>query len=332
MALADEEGELYSSPAWLSAVWLVLVVLVILEAVDELFGIGGPRVLYETWLHDIVLTATAALILARAIYEPLARRAWLAFGLAATCWAVGNISWSIVYAGSSSAPYPSFADALWLLWYPLMFLGIANLIQLRVKNFELHRWMDGIAGVLVVLVAGSAFVLQPVVHQDHQGALANVVNFSYPVLDVLLIGSILGVYGLVGWRPDRIWLLVGLGTLVITIPDAIFAVQAAKGVTDDNSYEFLASLGALLLAYAAWVRVPQRERPVQLVTGLRAVALPLVAQALAIGVQIYGFFRPQDTGEEVVTLVVLVVASIQIILTRPRATSVGTGSSREEVA
>jgi hypothetical protein len=328
---ADEEGELYASPSWLSLVWLVLVVLTCLEALNEIFGIGGPSSLYETWFHDAVLAAASALILARAAYEPKARRAWLAFGLAMTSWCVGSIAWSIVYGSQASPPYPTFADILWLLWYPLMFVGIANLIQIRVRNFELHRWMDGIAVVLVVLVAGFAFIVQPVAEQSHQGALATVVDFSYPVLDVVLIGTILGVYGLVGWRPDRMWLLIGLGTLMTTIADAAFAVQEARGVADDNHYAFVWTLGALFLAYAAWVRVPANRRQVERVTGLRAVALPLLAQALAAGVTISAFFRPENESQEAVTLLVLLVASVQIFLTRPRAEPTGGGGDASTV-
>ena len=51
---------------------------------------------------------------------------------------------------------------------------------------------------------------------------------------------------------------------------------------------------------------------------MRAVALALFAQALAIGIQIYAIFREVGKSERIVTIVVLVVASVQIILTRPR--------------
>ena len=51
---------------------------------------------------------------------------------------------------------------------------------------------------------------------------------------------------------------------------------------------------------------------------MRAVALALFAQALAIGIQIYAIFREVGRSERIVTIVVLVVASVQIILTRPR--------------
>ena len=59
-------------------------------------------------------------------------------------------------------------------------------------------------------------------------------------------------------------------------------------------------------------------REPQAVFGIRAVALALFAQALAIGIQIYAVFREVGKSERLVTIVVLVVASAQIILTRPR--------------
>ncbi len=52
---------------------------------------------------------------------------------------------------------------------------------------------------------------------------------------------------------------------------------------------------------------------------MRAIALALVAQALAIGIQIYASFEEVGRSERIVTAVVLVVASVQIILARPRA-------------
>jgi diguanylate cyclase len=317
----DRQGELYFSPPGLTYVWAVLVLLTALEAANELFGIGGPSSLYELWFHDIVLASTAALVLARAAYEPTARKAWLAFGLAMACWAAGSILWSAVYGGQSTVPYPTFADVLWLLWYPLMALGITRLIQVRIPRFDLYRWLDGVAVTLVVLVAGFALVVEPVADQATQGNLATFVDFSYPVLDMLLIGAVLGVYGLLGWRPDRMWLLIGFGTLMTTIADASFAVQEARGVAEDNHYDFVWTLGALLVAYAAWVRVPGVTRNPKRVTGMRAIALPLIAQALAAGIQIYAIFEPVGKSERVVTLIVLVVASVQIIITRPRAQS-----------
>jgi hypothetical protein len=314
----DSVGELTDSPNWLRPVWIGLLVFTALEALNEFGWIGGPSALYQRVIHDSVLAAAAVLILVRAVFEPIARRAWLAFGIATALWCAGEVSWSIVYGGQANPPYPTFSDAFWLLWYPFMAAGMVFLIRVRFRRFEVHRWMDGIAVMLIVLAAGFALVVQPTADHSIHGWLATVVDFSYPVLDVLLLGALLGVYGLLGWKPDAMWIFIGLGIVASTCADAAFAVQQARGVAEVH-YDFLWTLGALLIAYAAWVRTPTVQDEHVQVTGMRAIALALVAQALAIAIQLLAAFEEIGKSERIVTALVLVVASIQIILTRPRS-------------
>ena len=147
---ADKEGELLSVPLPLSYLWLVLAGLTVLEALNDLFGFAGPHWFYDNWIHNVILAICAVLVLARAAYEPIARPAWLAFGIALLLWSIGNVAWTVAYASQPHVPYPSFADVLFLAWYPLVGIGIFYLIRLRVPQFELHRWMDGIAVTLLV--------------------------------------------------------------------------------------------------------------------------------------------------------------------------------------
>ena len=317
----DFEGELYSPPGVLSYVWAVLVLLLIIEACGEIFGIGGPTAVYEGWVHDCILGASAVLILARARYEPTARLAWLAIGLATCAWLVGSVGWSVVYGAQANPPFPTFADVFWLLWYPLMAIGIIRLVQVRVDDFSWHRWMDGVAVMLVVLTAGVALIIEPAADASIQRPLASVIDFSYPVLDVLLFGAILGVYGLLGWRPDRMWLLLGAGIATMAVADSVYAIQEVGGVAGDEQYSFVWTTGAVLIAYAAWVRAPRVRNEANEISGLRAVALPLLAEALAIAIQLYAFFGTVARGERLVTVMVLVVSSVQIILSRPRPRS-----------
>jgi hypothetical protein len=320
----DEEGQLLTVPLPLTFVWLLLAVLTVLEAINDIFGLG-PDWVFDNWVHNVV-------VLARAAFEPVARKAWLAIGFALLLWFVGGAAWDVAYAGNPHPPYPSFADVPWLAWYPLIALGIFYLIRVRVPRFELHRWMDGIAVTLLVLAVGFALVIQPATEHKTVGTLATFVAFLYPVLDVLLIGAILGVYGLLGWRPDTMWILIGLGVVSTSVADAVFAVQEAeaRAVVSANSYDFIWTAGALLLALAAWARAPETDENAAAVVGMRAIALALFAQALAIGIQIYAIFREVAKSERVVTIVVLVVASVQIILTRPRRKENDDFSTAEE--
>lgn len=314
----DADGQLTEWPRWLLAVWIVLLTLVALEAIDELGWIGKPSSFYEIWVHDAVILCAAGLVFARAALEPVARRAWLCFGAAMALWSAGSIGWDVAYGGQANPPYPTFADVLWLLWYPFMVAGMVILVRVRFKNFELLRWMDGIVVTLLVLVAGFGLVVQPVAGHTAHSWLATTVDFAYPILDVLLIGALLGIYGLLGWRPDAMWIFIGLGILASACADAAFAVQQARGVAENN-YDFVWTLGALFIAYAAWVRSPTVHDDDRQVTGMRAIALALIAQALAISIQITALFEDLGKSERIVTALVLVIASIQIILSRPRA-------------
>ena len=315
----DADGQLTNWPPWLLTVWIVLLALTVLEAFDELGWIARPSSFFEDGVHDAVLVGATALIFARAVFEPVARRAWLSFGCAMAVWCAGTISWNVVYGGVAHPPYPTFADVLWLLWYPLMAAGMVFLIRVRFRSFEVHRWMDGIAVMLIVLVAGFGLVVQPLADESAHSTIATIVDWGYPVLDVLLLGALLGVYGLLGWRPDAMWIFIGLGIAACTCADAAFAVQQARGVVESGHYDFVWTLGALFIAYAAWVRSPSVHDDDRQVTGMRAIALALIAQAIAIAIQITAVFRELGKSERIVTALVLVFASVQIILTRPRA-------------
>jgi len=78
--------------------------------------------------------------------------------------------------------------------------------------------------------------------------------------------------------------------------------------------------GMVLIAYAAWLPHPGRLDPVD-VYGWRAIALPVAAQLFAVALQVYGVFFYVPIAERVLTIVVLLIAIVQIIVSRPRAPS-----------
>ena len=159
-----------------------------------------------------------------------------------------------------------------------------------------------------MLTPCAALFLQPAAEASTRGTAATIVVLSYPVLDALMIGGVLGVCGLLGWHVNRAWLLLGLGCGLMAMGDGLFAVQEARASTVD------ALLVALAVALAVDVPAP---RPGEV--GWRAIVLPLAAQALAAAIQVYGLFHELGDAERLVTLFVLLVAMLQIVLSRPRA-------------
>jgi hypothetical protein len=299
-------------------VWLVLIALLLGEIVAELLTSSGSPLndFFSTWVHVGLLFAAGAVCLGRGVTQGRRGRAWVAFGLALTSFGVGEAISTFVYP--NSIPLPSIADIFWLLWYPFAIAGLALLVLDRVARFEFHRWIDGVAIVLLVAIPGVSLVLEPAANESVQRGLGEVINFAYPLADLLLIGAVVGVLPLTAWRPGWVWILLGQGLLLMAVADAAYSVQVAARAYTGGVYDFLWSGGALLIAYAAWQpSVPPVEPP--RVLGWRVIALPVAAQVVAVVIQIYAYFHHIPESERLLTAAVLVLAIVQIVITRPRA-------------
>jgi hypothetical protein len=301
-------------------IWPLLGVVVVLYAAHEDLGLGGAGsdTLFTQWVNDGLLWAAAAGCLAGAIRSTRSRTAWFLVALALASWATGDTIWSVRFDDVSTPPLTSISDVFWLAWYPLIMAALALLVRDRVPAFELHRWIDGVVVMLIVATPWVALFLEPVSEHASASALADAVNFAYPLGDAVVVGATLGVFALMGWRPGRMWLILGLGLTATGVADAIYSVQAL-GLTyhQGGIYDAVWAGGAVLVAYAAWQPHPGRLEPRE-VTGWPAIALPLAAPALAAAIQVYGFFHEIPRAERALTLVVLVIAMVQIVVTRPR--------------
>jgi hypothetical protein len=299
-------------------VWVLAAGALVGEILVELTtdSDSALNVFVSTWVHTGLVLAAGALCLWRGATQRRRGRPWVAFGLALTSFGVGEAISSFVYA--DSAPVPSTADIFWLLWYPFAIAGLVLLMRDRVPAFEFHRWIDGLAIVLLVAIPGVSLVLDPAAHESVQRGLEAVLNFAYPLADLLLIGAVVGVLPLTAWRPGWVWILLGQGLLLMAVADAVYSVQAAARAYTGGVYDFLWSGGALLIAYAAW---QPSERPVEAprLVGWKVIALPVAAQVVAVAIQIYAYFHHIPESERLLTAAVLILAIIQIIVTRPRA-------------
>lgn len=237
--------------------------------------------------------------------------------LALASWAIGDTIWSILYGGAAAPPATSVADVFWLAWYPLIIAALVLLIRDRVPGFELHRWIDGVAVMLVVATPWVALFLQPVAEHSTASGLTVVVDFAYPLLDAILVGAVLGVLAVMDWRPGRMWLALGIALAAMGVADAVSSVQALAHSHDRGVYDAAWAGAAALVAYAAWLPHPGRLTRREAI-GLRAVALAIAAQVLAASIQTYAIFDEIPVSERILTVIVLLIATVQIVITRPR--------------
>ncbi len=306
----------------IAVLWPITAVLVALYAAHQGFGLGGRGVdgLFDGWINDGLLWCAVVACVGGALRASRSRAAWLLVALALASWATGDTIWSIRFGGAVAPPPTSISDVFWLAWYPLIVAALALLVRERVPGFELHRWIDGIAVMLLVATPWVALFLQPVAEHSSASGLAVVLDFAYPLGDAVLVGAILGVFALMGWRPGRMWLALGVALTVMGVADAISSVHALAHSHDRGVYDAAWAGSAILVAYAAWRPHPGRlER--REVTGWQAIALAIVAQALAVSIQTYAIFDEIPRSERILTVIVLMIATIQIVVSRPRLQS-----------
>jgi hypothetical protein len=224
---------------------------------------------------------------------------------------------SIRYGNAASIPAASISDVFWLAWYPLVVAALALLVHDRVPGFDLPRFIDGIAVMLLVATPWVALFLQPVVEHSDSSKLAQALDFTYPLADAVLFGATIGVFALMAWRPSRMWVTLGLALLVMGLADALSSVDVT-GSAHGHSILYVAWVGgAALVAFASWEPHPGQLAP-RKTTGWQAIALPLAIQALAASIQLYAFFHEIPRSERILTVIVLLIAMFQIVLARPR--------------
>ena len=299
-------------------IWLGLIIVALVLAVHGVLGFGGPAThdFLDNWVSDGAIWVAAGMCLAGALRAEHTRAAWFLVAAALASWAIGDTLWSL--RGDPSV-VTSVSDVFWLAWYPLIVAALVLLVCDRVPGFELHRWIDGVVVMLIVATPWVALFLQPAAQSAHASSLADAVDFAYPLGDAVIVGAMLGVLALMGWRAGPMWFALCLGFATLGIADAIYSVDAlGHSYSAETSFDALWLAGLLLIAYAAWLPHPGRLEPVT-VTGWRAIALPLAAQCFAVVLQIYGLFAYVPPSERILTIVVLLIAIVQIVVTRPRA-------------
>jgi hypothetical protein len=306
----------------IAVLWPILALLVALYAAHQGLGLGGRGLdgLFDEWVNDGLLWCAAAVCAASAMRERRSRAAWLLVALAIASWAIGDTIWSIRFGESTASPPTSISDVFWLAWYPLIIVALALLVRERVPGFELHRWIDGVAVMLLVATPWVALFLQPAAEHSSASGLAVVLDVTYPLVDAVLAGAVLGVFALMGWRASRMWLALGIALMVMGVADAISSVDTLAHAHDQGVYDAAWAGAAVLVAYAAWLPHPGRlER--REVTGWRVIVLAIAAQALAASIQIYAIFDEIPVSERILTVAVLIIAMIQIVVSRPRPRS-----------
>ena len=242
---------------------------------------------FNVWVYNGLMVLACVTAGSHVYLVRRERAAWIAITLALVSWTLGEL-WSAVFKPDT---YPSLADAGFIGFYVLLYVGIVLLLRERARSIAGTLWLDGATASLAAAAVGAA-VLVELVLGNTEGSLSTVVtNLAYPLGDVLLLSAVFGVFSLTGWKPGHRWLLLGLGALATTAADSVYLLRSAEGTYVEGTWiDVLWPLSMLLVASAAWAQDHSR-RGLE-IEGRPLLAVPTVCALVATGLLIYDHFRP----------------------------------------
>jgi diguanylate cyclase (GGDEF)-like protein len=266
------------------AAWLVLHELRVLLAPDLQVG---P--LFDRGAHDVLLLAAAVLCLSRVPRVRGAERAgWALIGGGVLAWSLGELFYTAVLWEDPDPPIPSPADAGFLLFPPLALAGTLALLRARTRDVPRRLWVDGLTAALSVSAVSAAIVFDTVLDSVEGKPLAVATGLAYPLLDLVLIGLLVGGLASTGWRVDRALMLLAAGVTTFWLADSLYLVQTARGAYEAGGW-FDAGwwAGLLLIAAAAW-QPPVKEARCAADERVSAIAVPLGFGLVGLALLSYG--------------------------------------------
>jgi two-component system, cell cycle response regulator len=253
------------------------------------FDAGPLSWLLEKWGYNVVLVGSGGVCIARGVRVPGERAAWLTMGVGVVGWAIGNVWYTAVLWDIDPIPIPSLSDALWIVYYPIVYVAVAMLLRARIARFHASLWIDGALAALSVAALSAAVVFQSVLQTTGGDPLEVATNLAYPLGDLVLLGMVTGGVALTGWKPGRTWGALAASFVLFGVSDGIYLWGNATGTWQTGSvFEAGWPAATLLLAWAAWMP-PRHVRPRPL-EGRRMLVVPTLFALLALTLLISDHF------------------------------------------
>jgi two-component system, cell cycle response regulator len=249
---------------------------------------------FMKYVSNLLILGAAALCAARGLRGPNERGAWLLMGLGVLGWGLGLVYFTLFQWDLETIPAPSPADVGYLMVYPPVYAALALLYRSRMPGRSGALWIDGAIGALAVGAIGAAIVFDAVLKATGGSALGIATNLSYPIADVVMLGLVVGVLAMTGWRRAGAWRWIAGGLVVFGISDSLYFYGIAVGTYQAGViYDAGWPAAVLLLAYGAWT--PESSVRAGPMSERRPILLPIVFAAASLGLLIYDHFGRTNT-------------------------------------
>ncbi len=176
-------------------------------------------------MNALGASGVVAVLAGMRIYRPRARKAWWFFVAGLTLQLAGDAyTYSFRHLAHASVPFPSAGDAMYLLVYPLLMIGLLMLVRSRNGRGDAPGLVDSLVislGLSLILITQ---LLTPYIHNHTMPLDQKLVSIAYPVGDILLLGAAIRLAVDTGRRrPSFYFVIASIVTLLLT--DYVYSIM-----------------------------------------------------------------------------------------------------------
>lgn len=313
----------------------MLALGVLISVVAVLPGVRtspGFDPLVDGWIKGATYLLVALLVTARAVLRTASRPAWVWLAGGYTLQALGFVAWLGWVRWQDPVPYPSVADAAWLLSVPAFVVGLLLLMRERWPRRSLTVLLDALAAAAVAAALTVGALTGAVGWAQTIDGPQAAVAFAYPLLDVTRVTVVAAMLAGIGrYGRNATVALLAVSVVGMTAADIVFAVQTAMGTFRPASLLSGLVLAATAVgALAAWV--PERDRLPMDRMALSGLRVPALIGAGAIGVLAVGAWLEFSLAATLLATLGLLLLAARVAWTFRAASEVGTLRRAQRVA
>jgi hypothetical protein len=160
--------------------------------------------------------------------ESVFKKKWIWIALGLGLWAISSIIYAIYQILLDiEIPYPSIADIFWILGYFPLIIGSLLFIRFFNTRFSQKQLIGLIFFTVMLYTLIFIIVIFPIaispINRDNS-IIQKTVSIIYPILDLMLIPLIIGVYlKTKNSEKNVIWFFVSIGLLFVVVLDVIYS-------------------------------------------------------------------------------------------------------------
>jgi len=217
----------------------------------------------ESWLSiglydGIGLAAVGAIVVGAVRNRAPARSTWLLLAAGNLLFVVGDFLFSFYERLWDEIPFPSAADALYLVGYVPQAAGLILLVRHRTPGKDRAALTDAAIIASGLSLLSWVFLIQPAATDDSLSTLGRVITVAYPAADILLLVLLARLLAGTGVR-NAAFRMLAAGMVLVLVSDLIYALMAQAGTYTASSAVNIGWLLAYTLYGAAALHPSMRE-------------------------------------------------------------------------